>query len=150
MALARREQKLRSAIDQLRVHRAVVRKNRTQLHLPSVAVVGYTNAGKTSLIKALTGLKRLQPRNQLFATLDVTVHACRLPSTLEVLLVDTVGFISDIPTDLIASFNATLEDASLADILLHVRDVANPDHSAQDVEVRKTLKQILQINQDEL
>lgn len=142
MVLARRERKIRSEIDQLRLHRAVIRKNRTRLQIPSVAVVGYTNAGKTSLIKALTGLQHLRPRNQLFATLDVTVHAYRLPSTLEILLIDTVGFISDIPTDLIASFNATLEDATLADVLLHVRDVANPDHSAQDNEVRRTLRQL--------
>ena len=140
--LARRERKIRSEIDQLRLHRAVIRKNRTRLQIPSVAVVGYTNAGKTSLIKALTGRQTLRPRNQLFATLDVTCHAYRLPSTLEILLVDTVGFISDIPTDLIASFNATLEDATLADVLIHVRDVSNPDHSAQNNEVRRTLRQL--------
>ena len=142
MALARRERKIRAAIDQLRLHRGVIRKNRTRLHIPSVAIVGYTNAGKTSLIKCLTGSKRLRPRNQLFATLDVTVFQCRLPSSLDILLVDTVGFISDIPTDLIASFNSTLEDASLADVLIHVRDVANPDHVAQNLQVRNTLQQL--------
>ena len=140
--LSRRERKLRTEIDKVRLHRAVLRKNRTRLQIPTVAIVGYTNSGKTSLIKALTGKETLRPRNQLFATLDVTVHACRLPSTLEVLLVDTVGFISDIPTDLIASFNATLEDASLADILIHVRDVANPDNMAQDIEVKRTLRKL--------
>ena len=142
MALAKREKKLRNEIEKIYVHRATMRKNRTKLQIPSVAIVGYTNAGKTSLIKALTGRHNLSPRNQLFATLDVTVHACRLPSTLDALLVDTVGFISDIPTDLIASFNATLEDAALADVLVHVRDVANPDNVSQNEEVRRTLRQL--------
>ena len=142
LTLHRLERKLRSDIDKVRLHRAVLRKNRTRLEIPSIAIVGYTNAGKTSIIKALTGKQSLRPRNQLFATLDVTVHAVCLPSTLEVLLTDTVGFISDIPTNLIASFNATLEDAALADVLVHVRDMANPDNLAQDNEVKRTLRQL--------
>ena len=72
----------------------------------------------------------------------MTVHACKLPSTVTFLLIDTVGFISDIPTDLIACFNATLEDATLADVLIHVRDVSNPDNLSQDAEVKRTLKQL--------
>lgn len=79
-----------------------------------MAVVGYTNAGKTSLIKALTNEQKLQPRNQLFATLDVTAHAGLLPCRLKVIYMDTVGFMSDIPTGLIECFIATLEDAMLA------------------------------------
>ena len=142
MALSKRERQLREEIEKVRQHRAILRKKRTKLEFPTVAIVGYTNAGKTSLIKALTGKKELRPKNQLFATLDVTVHACRLPSTVTFLLIDTVGFISDIPTDLIACFNATLEDAALADVLIHVRDVSNPDNLSQDAEVKRTLKQL--------
>ena len=142
LVLSRREKHLRNEIDKVRLHRETLRKNRTKLEFPTVAIVGYTNAGKTSLIKALTGKEKLRPRDQLFATLDVTVHACKLPSKLNILLIDTVGFISDIPTDLIACFNATLEDAALADVLIHVRDVSNPDNSSQDAEVKRTLRQL--------
>ena len=79
--------------------------------VPSVAILGYTNSGKTTLIKAITGEAKLEPRDALFATLDVTTHACKLPSNLTTLFVDTVGFICDIPTHLVAAFNATLRDA---------------------------------------
>lgn len=94
--------------------RELLRNKRKQKNFPIVAVVGYTNAGKTSLIKALTDEDSLQPRNQLFATLDVTAHAGILPSQLKVIYMDTVGFMSDIPTGLIECFVATLEDAMLA------------------------------------
>lgn len=114
MMFQNREQKLKNAIKDLRAERALLRSKRQKIEYPIVAVVGYTNAGKTSLIKALTGEERLKPRNQLFATLDVTMHEGLLPSGLKVLYVDTVGFISDIPTDLIECFVATLEDAILA------------------------------------
>ena len=142
MMLKRREKQLKTALNKIKKQRAVIRKNRMNLGIPSVAVVGYTNCGKTSLIKALSGSESLAPRNQLFATLDVTVHECRLPSNLKSLFVDTVGFISDIPTSLIASFSATLEDAALADLLIHVRDVSNPDHEAQSQQVLRTLKSL--------
>lgn len=111
LMLQNREQKLKEAIKKLRFQRELFRNRRKALEFPVVAVVGYTNCGKTSLIKTLTGEKKLQPRNQLFATLDVTMHAGILPSKMEVLYVDTVGFISNIPTDLIECFVATLEDA---------------------------------------
>lgn len=109
-----REQKLKAAIKELRTERGLLRSRRQKNEYPTVAVVGYTNAGKTSLIKALTGEEKLMPRNQLFATLDVTVHEGLLPSGMKILYVDTVGFISDIPTDLIECFVATLEDAVLS------------------------------------
>lgn len=109
-----REQKIKKAILDLRNERMLLRNKRRKLEYPVIAVVGYTNAGKTCLIKALTGEETLQPRNQLFATLDVTVHLGMLPSGLEVLFVDTVGFLSDLPTKLIECFVATLEDAILA------------------------------------
>jgi len=142
MDLARREKRLKLAIENLKTHRTQIRKQRKKLNIPTVAIVGYTNAGKTSLIKALTKSDRLQPEDKLFATLDVTVHSLSLPSGVPSLLVDTVGFISDIPTSLIASFNATLEDAIGADLLIHVRDVSNQDHFAQAQNVMETLVRI--------
>ena len=90
----------------------------------------------------MTGEPRLQPLNKLFATLDVTVHGIDLPSKTKALFVDTVGFISDIPTCMISSFNSTLEDALLADVLVHVRDMSNPDHVAQNENVLETLERI--------
>ncbi len=128
MALKRQEARIRRKIDAFRESRRRLRKARTKMGIPSVAVVGYTNCGKTSVIRALTGSDALRPRNQLFATLDVTVHEGVLPATgLKALFVDTVGFISDIPTELVASFSATLEDAALADLIIHVRDASHPE-----------------------
>lgn len=115
------------------------------MNFPIVAVVGYTNAGKTSLIKALTSDENMQPRNQLFATLDVTAHAGVLPSKLKVIYMDTVGFMSDIPTDLIECFVATLEDAMLADVIIHVHDVSHENRIEQSKHVEHTLKS-LQVN----
>ena len=122
--------------------RDLLRRRRKDLRFPTVAVVGYTNCGKTSLIKALTGDESMSPRDQLFATLDVTVHEAVMPSNLSALFVDTVGFISDIPTNLIASFSATLEDAATADVLIHVRDISNPDHEMQSKNVLGTLRRL--------
>lgn len=136
--LNQREQKLKKALNFLRQHRKRVR-NDPKNTFPIVAVMGYTNAGKTSLIKALTGTEKLEPRNQLFATLDVTKHKGKLPCNLEVLYVDTVGFITDIPTELFESFTATLEDAAHANVILHVWDVSNPDFRKQQEHVMKTL-----------
>lgn len=140
--LTTREHKLKEALNKLRTHRELLRKKRSKLELPVVAIVGYTNAGKTSLIKALTGETSLQPKDQLFATLDVTVHTGILPSKLEVLFVDTIGFISDIPTGLIESFIVTLEDAMIADLIVHVQDVSHPDAIAQTEHVMNTLKSL--------
>lgn len=122
--------------------RDLLRRRRKDLRFPTVAVVGYTNCGKTSLIKALTGDESMSPRDQLFATLDVTVHEATMPCNLRALFVDTVGFISDIPTNLIASFKATLEDAATADVLVHVRDINNPDHEKQSENVLATLRRL--------
>ncbi|XP_034238621.1 putative GTP-binding protein 6 [Thrips palmi] len=136
--LSQREQKLKKAVSFLKQHRQRVRNDPKNIY-PIVAVMGYTNAGKTSLIKALTGTEKLEPRNQLFATLDVTKHKGNLPCSLEVLYVDTVGFITDIPTELFESFTATLEDAAHANVILHVWDVSNPDFRKQQEHVMKTL-----------
>ncbi|RZB39831.1 GTP-binding protein 6, partial [Asbolus verrucosus] len=137
-----REQKLKNAIKDLRAERTLLRNRRQKIDYPIIAVVGYTNAGKTSLIKALTGEEKLKPRNQLFATLDVTMHAGLLPSGLKVLYVDTVGFISDIPTNLIECFVATLEDAVLADVILHVEDISSSCFEFKRKHVLNTLQDL--------
>lgn len=115
--LQARETKLKNTLKKIRAHRELLRSKRVERDIPTIAVVGYTNAGKTSLIKALTGDVKLQPRNCLFATLDVTVHQGFLPSRLKVLFVDTIGFIQDVPSTLIEPFVATLEDAINAVII---------------------------------
>ncbi|XP_053694900.1 putative GTP-binding protein 6 [Sabethes cyaneus] len=134
-----RERKLKNELASIRSHRDLLRNRRKQKAYPIVAVVGYTNAGKTSLIKAFTEEKSLEPRNQLFATLDVTAHAGWLPCKLEVLFMDTVGFMADIPTGLIECFVATLEDAMLADVIVHVQDVSHENFTEQKKHVESTL-----------
>lgn len=114
MMLRHRERRIKNELEHIREHRKMVRKRRSNKEFPIVAVVGYTNAGKTSLIKALTNQEKLEPKNKLFATLDVTAHAGRLPCNLQVIYIDTIGFMSDIPTDLIECFITTLEDAMMA------------------------------------
>lgn len=138
-----RERKLKNQLTAIRSHRELLRNKRKQKAYPIVAVVGYTNAGKTSLIKALTEEESLQPKNQLFATLDVTAHAGLLPCKLEVLFMDTVGFMADIPTGLIECFVATLEDAMFADLILHVQDISHPNHLEQKKHVETTLQSLL-------
>ncbi|GJQ65939.1 hypothetical protein Trydic_g4037 [Trypoxylus dichotomus] len=142
LILQTREKKIKEEIKQLKSQRELLRYKRTKANFPVVAVVGYTNVGKTSLIKALTGDKSLVPRNQLFATLDVTIHAGLLPSTLKVLYVDTVGFLYDIPTGLIECSNATLEDAILADVILHVEDLSSKNFEHQRIHVFNTLENL--------
>ncbi|XP_014681565.1 PREDICTED: putative GTP-binding protein 6 [Priapulus caudatus] len=137
--LKEREAKIRKALEKVSSKRQVLKQNRLRREIPTVAVVGYTNAGKTSLIKAVTGAVKLEPREQLFATLDVTAHAGALPNRMNVVYIDTVGFISDIPTSLIGSFRATLEDLIHADLVLHVRDISHPDTVAQKENVMQTL-----------
>jgi GTP-binding protein HflX len=105
---------------------------------PVVALVGYTNAGKSSIFNRLAGAG-VFAENLLFATLDTTVRKIELPHGREVMLSDTVGFVSDLPTDLIAAFRATLEEVVEADVIVHVRDVANSDHAAQASDVLKVL-----------
>lgn len=114
MMLRNRERRIKSELDQISLHRKMIRKRRSNKELPVVAVVGYTNCGKTSLIKALTNQEKLEPKNKLFATLDVTAHMGRLPCNLQVIYIDTIGFMSDIPTNLIKCFITTLEDAMVA------------------------------------
>lgn len=105
---------------------------------PVVALVGYTNAGKSSLFNTLTGAG-VFAKDLLFATLDTTVRKLALPHGREIMLSDTVGFVADLPTDLVAAFRATLEEVVDADVILHARDIANPDHIAQAHDVLKVL-----------
>ncbi|XP_066562159.1 putative GTP-binding protein 6 [Amia ocellicauda] len=137
-----RELKLQGALDKLRKKRHLLRAQRQQRDLPVVSVMGYTNCGKTTLIKALTGDVGLQPRDQLFATLDVTVHAGQLPSHMTVLYTDTIGFLSQLPHQLIDSFSATLQDVVHSDLIVHVRDISHPESLNQKVNVLKVLRDL--------
>ncbi|XP_077845860.1 putative GTP-binding protein 6 isoform X2 [Macaca mulatta] len=137
--LREKEAKIRKALDRLRKKRQLLRQQRTRREFPVVSVVGYTNCGKTTLIKALTGDAAIRPRDQLFATLDVTAHAGALPSRMTVLYVDTIGFLSQLPHGLIESFSATLEDVAHSDLIVHVRDVSHPEVELQKRSVLSTL-----------
>ncbi|MGA9865755.1 MAG: GTPase, partial [Acetobacteraceae bacterium] len=110
------------------------RSARQRVPFPVIALVGYTNAGKSTLFNALTGAE-VAARNQLFATLDPTMRGLRLPSGRRAILSDTVGFISELPHELVEAFRATLEEVAEADVILHVRDAAHPDTEAQHADV---------------
>lgn len=122
--------------------RGLHRKNRRDVPFPLVALVGYTNAGKSTLFNRLTQADTLAA-DALFATLDPTIRKMQLPSGQTVMLSDTVGFISNLPTDLIAAFRATLEEVREADLILHVRDISHPDSAAQKADVKAVLAQLL-------
>jgi GTP-binding protein HflX len=130
--------RLKKELEQVRRTRGLHRTARRRVPFPVIALVGYTNAGKSTLFNALTGAD-VTARDQLFATLDPTMRGMRLPSGRRVILSDTVGFISDLPHELIAAFRATLEEVAEADVILHVRDVAHPDTAAQRADVVEVL-----------
>ena len=130
--------RLKKELDQVRRTRGLHREARTRKPLPVVALVGYTNAGKSTLFNTLTGAE-VHAQDQLFATLDPTMRGLVLPSGRRIILSDTVGFISDLPTELVAAFRATLEEVAEADIILHVRDAAHPDSAAQRLDVLAVL-----------
>ncbi|SFM15472.1 GTPase HflX [Shimia aestuarii] len=121
--------------------RELHRKARAKVPFPIVALVGYTNAGKSTLFNHVTGAD-VMAKDMLFATLDPTMRAVQLPDGPEVILSDTVGFISDLPTELVASFRATLEEVLAADLVLHVRDVAHPESEHQAEDVRSILESL--------
>jgi len=142
--------RLRRQLDKVVKTRALHRAARTKVPYPIVALVGYTNAGKSTLFNRLTGAD-VMVKDMLFATLDPTMRAVNLDTGLDVILSDTVGFISDLPTELVAAFRATLEEVLAADVILHVRDISHEmtENQAEDVRfildglgVRKEIPQL--------
>ena len=133
--------KIESELEKVKRTRELHRESRRRVPYPIVALVGYTNAGKSTLFNRMTRASVLSA-DMLFATLDPTLRAVGLPHGARVILSDTVGFISDLPTMLIAAFRATLEEVVEADVILHVRDVAHEDAEAQLHDVEKVLRQL--------
>jgi GTP-binding protein HflX len=133
--------KIRRELDQVRRTRGLHREARKRVPYPVAALVGYTNAGKSTLFNALTK-SAVEARDMLFATLDPTMRGLRLPSGRPIVLSDTVGFIADLPVELIAAFRATLEEVLEADIILHVRDAAHEESEAQKIDVLHVLSEL--------
>lgn len=133
--------RLRKQLAKVAKTRALHRAARQKVPFPVIALVGYTNAGKSTLFNRLTG-EAVLAKDMLFATLDPTMRAVRLTSGRDVILSDTVGFISDLPTQLVAAFRATLEEVLEADLILHVRDVADPDSDVQAADVDAILGEL--------
>ena len=130
--------RLRRQLDKVVKTRALHREARKKVPFPIVALVGYTNAGKSTLFNRMTGAE-VMAEDMLFATLDPTMRAVELTSGHRVILSDTVGFISDLPTQLVAAFRATLEEVRDADLIVHVRDIAHPGSEKQAEDVRRIL-----------
>jgi GTP-binding protein HflX len=133
--------RLRRELEDVRRTRGLHRESRKKVPFPLVAVVGYTNAGKSTLFNALTRAGVLA-KDMPFATLDTTMRGVRLPSGVKAMLSDTVGFISDLPIDLVEAFRATLEEVREADLLLHVRDIAHAETEEQKRDVEEVLEQL--------
>jgi len=131
--------RIKRELEQVRRTRGLHRSARRRVPFPVVALVGYTNAGKSTLFNTVTGAE-VVARDQLFATLDPTMRGLRLPSGRKVILSDTVGFISDLPHELVEAFRATLEEVAEADVILHVRDAAHPETAAQRADVLAVLE----------
>jgi GTP-binding protein HflX len=132
---------LKSELEEVRTHRAQYRRRRAREAIPVVALVGYTNAGKSTLLNAISGA-RLYVADQLFATLDPTTRRVALPGGREVLFTDTVGFIQKLPTALVAAFRATLEEIVEADLLLHVVDITHANAEQQVATVLQVLDEL--------
>ncbi|MGM9612411.1 MAG: GTPase HflX [Butyricicoccus sp.] len=139
--IRRRIDKLRDDLEQVRQVRAVQRRQRKKTEMPMVAIVGYTNAGKSTLLNLLTGAG-IEANDRLFDTLDPTTRKKRISDTQEILLSDTVGFIRKLPHHLVSAFKATLEELSYADLLLHVVDVSDPDWEIHAQTVDKVITQL--------
>ena len=137
-ALDEKITRLRRRLEKVAQTRALHRKSRARTPAPVVALVGYTNAGKSTLFNRMAEAE-VEARDMLFATLDPTMRAVRLPSGRRIVLSDTVGFISDLPTQLVAAFRATLEEVLEADLIVHVRDVSHPETEAQRADVEDVL-----------
>jgi GTP-binding protein HflX len=139
--IGRRIKQLNKRLERVRRHRELSRRSRRRATVTAVSLVGYTNAGKSTLFNRLTGAQ-VYEADQLFATLDPTLRRCELPGLGHVVLADTVGFISDLPPDLVAAFHATLEETVEADLLLHVIDSHDDAHLQQVEEVNRILSAI--------
>jgi GTP-binding protein HflX len=139
--LQERITKLKAFLETVKRTRELHRKTRREIPYPVVALVGYTNAGKSTLFNRMTGAE-VFAEDQLFATLDPTLRRVVLPSGKEILLSDTVGFISNLPTHLVAAFRATLEEVLEADLLVHVRDIFHPETDAQKTDVESVLRDL--------
>ena len=133
--------RLRKELEQVRKTRALHRERRGRAPWPVIALVGYTNAGKSTLFNRLTGAE-VMAEDLLFATLDPTMRAVALPGIEKAILSDTVGFISDLPTQLVAAFRATLEEVTGADLIVHVRDIASDATAAQKAQVLSVLSDL--------
>ena len=139
--IRRKIQKLEEELADVRKVRSTQRRKREKNAMPVVALVGYTNAGKSTLLNCLTG-SDIPANDRLFDTLDTTTRRFRIDETQEVLLSDTVGFIRKLPTHLIEAFKATLEELSYADVLLHVIDISNPEWEEQARVVDSLIRQL--------
>ena len=133
--------RLQKQLDKVGITRELHRNARAKVPYPIVALVGYTNAGKSTLFNYMTGAE-VFAKDMLFATLDPTMRAVQLPSGRDVILSDTVGFISNLPTELVASFRATLEEVTAAHLVVHVRDIAHPETVAQARDVENILESL--------
>ncbi len=133
---------MKAELEKVRAHRSRYRAQRKRSHIPVVALVGYTNAGKSTLLNRLSKSADVYVANQLFATLDPTTRRVQLPGGNPALFSDTVGFIQKLPTQLVAAFRATLEEINDADLLVHVIDISHPNALAQAEAVHQTLKEI--------
>jgi GTP-binding protein HflX len=140
-AIGRRIAHLKRELEEVRAHRKRYRTRRRKTGMPTIALVGYTNAGKSTLLNALSGADVLVA-DQLFATLDPTTRRVELPSGATALFTDTVGFIQKLPTQLVAAFRATLEEVAEADLLVHVMDITHPQVMRQAQAVHETLEEI--------
>jgi GTP-binding protein HflX len=139
--ISERIARVEKQLEDVRRTRALAREQRRRNNQPVVALVGYTNAGKSTLFNRLAGA-HVESRDLLFATLDPTLRKLDLPHGRTAVLSDTVGFISHLPTNLVAAFRATLEEVTLADLVVHVRDIAHEESEAQAADVRSTLSEI--------
>ena len=134
--------KLEKEIDQVKKERSLRRARRGQIPLPQIAIVGYTNAGKSTLLNALTRQSAVYADDKLFATLDPTTRRVHMPAGGEMLFTDTVGFIQKLPHSLVSSFRATLEETTFADVILHVQDASSPHLDEQAATVRRIITEL--------